>query len=114
MYYKDLEAWKESIKLVKDIYTLTNKFPKDELFGLISQLRRAAVSIPSNIAEGSMRSSDKDSLRFIEISLGSIAEIETQIIISKELGFVDNIEKELTTLKKINALVFGLKKFYNT
>ncbi len=113
MHYKDLEVWKDSIKFVKSIYILTNKFPQEEKFGLVSQIRRAAVSIPSNIAEGATRFSDKDSSRFIDITLGSIAEIETQLIISKELGYVENIDNELEKLKRINAMSMGLKKFYN-
>ncbi len=113
MYYQDLDAWKEAIKLVKKIYEITNKFPQDEKFGIVSQVRRASISIPSNIAEGAARFSDKESLRFMEIALGSIAEVETQLIIAKELGFVNNIYDELESLKKVNAMTLGLKKFYD-
>ncbi|MBO6181608.1 four helix bundle protein [bacterium] len=113
MYYQDLDAWKEAIKLVKKIYEITNKFPQDEIFGIVSQVRRASISIPSNIAEGAARFSDKESLRFMEIALGSIAEVETQLIIAKELGFVNNIYDELESLKKVNAMTLGLKKFYD-
>lgn len=113
MYYQDLDAWKESIKLVKKIYEITNKFPQDEKFGIVSQIRRASISIPSNIAEGATRFSDKESLRFMEIALGSIAEVETQLIIAKELGFVNSIYDELESLKKVNAMTLGLKKFYD-
>lgn len=88
MYYKNLEVWEKSIELVKEVYVITKSYPNDEKFGIVSQMRRAAVSIPSNIAEGSTRYSDKDSSRFIDIAIGSIAELETQLIISKELGFV--------------------------
>ena len=113
MYYKDLDAWKEAINLVKMIYILTNDFPSDEKFGLVSQIKRAVISIPSNIAEGVSRYSDKDSSRFIDIALGSMAEVETQLIISKELNFINNIDDELKQLKKVNALTSGLMKFYN-
>ncbi len=113
MYYQDLDAWKESIKLVKKIYEITNKFPQDEKFGIVSQIRRASISIPSNIAEGAARFSDKESLRFMEIALGSIAEVETQLIIANELGFINNIYDELESLKKVNAMTLGLKKFYD-
>lgn len=113
MYYQDLDAWKESIKLVKKIYEITNKFPQDEKFGIVSQIRRASISIPSNIAEGATRFSDKESLRFMEIALGSIAEVETQLIIANELGFINNIYDELESLKKVNAMTLGLKKFYD-
>ena len=112
MNYRDLEVWKKSIKIVKEIYVLTEVFPEEEKFGLVAQIRRAAVSIPSNIAEGSARYSDKDSSRFIDIAIGSIAELETQLIISEELGFVEQINELLDELKQINSMAIGLKKFY--
>ena len=87
--HKDLDVWKLSIQLVKDIYQLTSKFPSEEKFGLVAQIRRAVVSIPSNISEGAARNSDKDYIRFLYISLGSLSEIETQLIIAEELGFSD-------------------------
>ena len=87
--HKDLDVWKLSIQLVKDIYQLSSKFPSDEKFGLVAQIRRAVVSIPSNIPEGEARNSDKDYIRFLYISLGSLSEIETQLIIAEELGFSD-------------------------
>ena len=87
--HKDLDVWKLSIQLVKDIYQLTSKFPSEEKFGLVAQIRRAVVSIPSNIPEGEARNSDKDYIRFLYISLGSLSEIETQLIIAEELGFSD-------------------------
>ncbi len=113
MHHKDLEAWKKSIDLVKDIYSITKDFPSSEQFGLVSQMRRAAVSIPSNLAEGSARFSDKDSTRFIDISLGSLAELETQIIIAKELNFIKENQALLEKIKKVNALLIGLKKYLN-
>ncbi len=113
MYYKDLEVWKKSIEFVKTVYIITNEFPQEEKFGIVAQIRRAAVSIPSNIAEGATRFSDKDSSRFMDIALGSISELETQLIISKELGFIKNIDNELEILKQINAMTLGLRKFYN-
>jgi len=87
--HKDLDVWKLSIQLLKDIYQLTSKFPSEEKFGLVAQIRRAVVSIPSNIPEGEARNSDKDYIRFLYISLGSLSEIETQLIIAEELGFSD-------------------------
>ena len=113
MYYKELEVWKKSIEFVKTVYMVTNEFPQEEKFGIVSQIRRAAISIPSNIAEGATRFSDKDSSRFMDIALGSISELETQLIISKELGFIENVDNELETLKQINAMTLGLRKFYN-
>jgi len=76
MNYKELDAWKESIELVQLVYEITQKFPSEEKFGLVSQLRRASVSVPSNIAEGCSRSSNKEYKRFVEIALGSILELE--------------------------------------
>ncbi len=83
--YKDLIVWQKAIKVVVAVYDLTDKFPKEEIFGLTSQMRRAAVSIPSNIAEGKMRGGDIEFKRFLSIAFASAAELETQIIISKEI-----------------------------
>jgi four helix bundle protein len=84
--YQDLEVWKSSIGFVKEIYQATAKFPPSEVYGLISQIRRAAVSIPSNIAEGQGRNSFKEFRQFLSISLGSLAEAETQLIIANEIN----------------------------
>ena len=113
MHHKDLEAWKKSIELVKDVYSITKNFPSNEQFGLVSQMRRAAVSIPSNLAEGAARFSDKESIRFIEISLGSLAELETQIIIAKELNFIKENQVLLEKIKAVSALLIGLRKYLN-
>jgi four helix bundle protein len=86
--YKDLDVWKKSIQLVKDVYNITDSFPEKERFGLISQIRRSAISIPSNIAEGKARQYKKEYIHFLYIALGSCSELETQLIISKELGFI--------------------------
>ena len=86
--YKDLIVWQKSILLVKHVYKLTSIFPSEEKFGLISQLHRAAVSVPSNIAEGQARRTTGDFIHFISNAEGSLAEIETQLIIVVELGFV--------------------------
>lgn len=83
--HKDLEVWKRSVELVKTIYEITKSFPKEELYGLTNQMRRSAISIPSNIAEGAARNHNKEFIQFLYITLGSIAELETQIIISKKL-----------------------------
>ena len=88
--YKDLIVWQKSILLVKSIYKLTKEYPKAEVFSLIDQIRRAAISISSNIAEGYGRRSHKEYLQFYSIAYGSALEVETQLIISKELGFVAN------------------------
>ena len=101
--HEDLKVWQKSIKLVTDIYKLTRDFPKSELYGLTNQIRRSAISIPSNIAEGSGRKSKKEYLQFLHISLGSIAELDTQLIIASNLGYLSNkdIRKDLLTIKKM-------------
>lgn len=86
--FKELEIWKKSRQFCSEIYNMTSSFPSDEKFGLTNQLRRASVSIPSNIAEGSSRNSQKDFSRFLEIAIGSAYEIETQLIIASDLGFI--------------------------
>ena len=90
--FKELLVWQKSRELVKEIYLVTEKFPKEEQFGLISQLRRAAISIPSNIAEGCGRRTNKDTKRFIEIAQGSSFEVETQLILAYDLGFISKKE----------------------
>ena len=104
MNHKDLAVWKESIKLVKEVYLLLKDFPSYEQFGICSQMRRAAVSVPSNIAEGAGRNSDKELVRFCYIAQGSLSELETQLIISVELGYIQSnneIFKQLSTVRKI-------------
>lgn len=88
--YKELTVWQKSIALVTSLYKLTDTFPKSELFGLTSQLRRAAISIPSNISEGYARKHRGEYIQFLRIAFGSGSEIETQLIIAKELGFIDD------------------------
>jgi four helix bundle protein len=88
--FQDLRIWQKGIEVVKDTYILTKKFPKEELYALTSQMRRSAVSIPSNIAEGFRRYHNKEYKQFLYIALGSCAELETQIIIAQELNYIDN------------------------
>lgn len=87
--FKQLKIWQKGIEIVRDIYILTKIFPKVELYGLTSQMRRSAISIPSNIAEGFKRYHNKEYSQFLHIALGSVAELETQLIIAKELKFTD-------------------------
>ncbi len=95
--HKDLIIWQRSIDFVTKIYKETSNFPKEEVYGLVSQLRRAAVSVPSNIAEGAARNSDKEYVRFLFIARGSASEIETQLLIAENLGY---IELSKNTLKE--------------
>jgi four helix bundle protein len=114
--YKDLRAWKQSVDLALEIYRCTQKFPKDELYGLTSQLRRAAVSVPSNIAEGKGRSSDRELVLFLYHARGSLLEVETQLFIARELRYLDQPEAEQllglvgTLAKVLNALINSLRK----
>lgn len=112
MAHKKLEAWKNSIDLVVEIYNITKEFPTDEQYGIINQIRRSAVSIPSNIAEGCARQTAKETNQFLHISLGSLAELETQLIISTELNYVKNIDEVFDKLALIRGLIFGLIKYY--
>jgi four helix bundle protein len=89
--YKLLLAWQRAVELVPQIYRLTKKFPSDELYGLTSQLRRAAVSVPANIAEGQGRRSPKEFSHFLSIARGSLAEVDTLLIVAFKLGYVDSV-----------------------
>lgn len=101
--FKDLRIWQKGIEIVTDIYTLTKKFPKEELFSLTSQLRRSAISIPSNIAEGFKRFHNKEYKQFLFITLGSCADLETQIIIAKELKYI-NENEEAKLVEKLDHI----------
>ncbi len=105
-----LQVWQRSIAFVTKIYQLTETFPESELYGLINQMRRAAVSIASNIAEGAGRNSKKEFHRFLSIAQGSIAELETQLIISKNLGYCSDIKNLLNELDEISKMIIGLMK----
>ncbi|MEY4963289.1 MAG: hypothetical protein RLZZ323_608 [Bacteroidota bacterium] len=105
--FKNLEIWKRSRLFCSKIYAVTSNFPDNEKFGITNQLRRASVSIPSNIAEGSSRASNKDFSRFLEIAIGSAYEIETQLLISNDLEFLefDTLEILLTELEEIIKMI---------
>jgi four helix bundle protein len=110
--YRDLKVWQAAVDLVTDVYRLTAEFPKNEVFGLSSQIQRAAVSVPSNIAEGHARNSDNEFNRFLGIALGSLAELETQLIITERLRYIesDRINPVLTRCDDIGKMIRGLKK----
>jgi len=114
--YKDLRAWKQSVDLALEIYRETQTFPKNELYGLTSQLRRAAVSVPSNIAEGKGRSSHKKLILFLHHSRGSLLELETQLLIARELSYIKEpnvrhlLQQVENLAKGLNALINSLRK----
>ena len=113
MDHKQLDVWKLSIDLTIEIYEISTQFPKEEIYALNQQIRRAATSVPSNIAEGAARKYNKEFIQFLHIALGSLAEVETQLIISKKLKYIDNlltVEKRITSLRK---LILGLIRYLN-
>lgn len=115
MNYDDLQVWKEGMQLVTTIYTITKLFPAEERFSLTDQMRRSAISIPSNIAEGHARNSKVDFARFLRIALGSCTELETQVIIAKNLGYITDdvhksvLETSLSVRKMLSKLITSLK-----
>jgi four helix bundle protein len=110
--HKKLEVWKESIQLIKMIYSLSQNLPADEKFGLISQMKRASVSVSLNISEGAARRSDKEFLQFLTISQGSLSELDALIEVLLELGFIDIKihEDNIRQINKVTALLNGLMK----
>ena len=110
--YKELLVWQRSMKLVTDVYKATSTFPKSEMFGLASQLNRAAVSIPSNIAEGQGRNSTKEFLYHLSVAYGSLMEVETQVQIAANLSFVNNSTLEIlfTQCREVGRMLNGLTK----
>ncbi len=114
--HKNLQVWQKSISFVTSIYELTKNFPKEEIYCIVNQLRRAAISIPSNIAEGSARKNTKEFLQFLYVSLGSAAELETQLIISMNLDYInkndaDSLQNKLEEIiKMLTGLIKALKE----
>ncbi|NDV44096.1 four helix bundle protein [Flagellimonas sediminis] len=111
--FKELAIWKLSREFCSDIYEVTTTFLETEKFGIINQLRRASISVPSNIAEGCSRKSNKDFSRFLEIAIGSMYELETQLLISNDLGFITK-EKAQELIKKLNGIIKMTSKFKST
>ena len=113
MDHKKLNAWLKSVDFTEEIYKLTLRFPKHEINGLVSQLRRAAVSIPTNIAEGSSRNHNKEVIQFLYFSLGSASEIETLLLICKKVNYIDEAEQNhlLSHLTSIKVTIIGLIKY---
>ncbi len=108
--HENLEAWRQSISLVTSVYAATRSFPKEELFGLTTQMRRAAVSIPSNIAEGAARSSRREFAQFLSVAKGSLSELETQLLISSELGFIARNHPLFQLADYVARLLSGLHR----
>ncbi len=113
--HKDLDAWKKSLALVISIYEIASSFPKEEVYGLTSQIKRAIVSIPSNIAEGAARNHKKEFIQFLYIALGSGAELDTQLIIANKLGFIsqEKLDELIDELNTISKMIQGLIKSIN-
>ncbi|MEW6468402.1 MAG: four helix bundle protein [Bacteroidota bacterium] len=109
--FKELKIWQESMSLAKEIFVLTKKFPVEEKYGLVAQLNRAAVSIPSNIAEGCSRDSQKQFCQFLNVSLGSAFEIETQLILANELNYIskEELKNLIEKVTKIQKMISKLK-----
>ena len=108
--HKQLDVWQYSMRFVSALYLLTKQFPSDERFGLTNQIQRASVSIPSNIAEGAARQSNKEYIQFLYIALGSAAEAETQLLIARDLKYVDSIDNLYNDIQSIKRMLLGLIK----
>lgn len=111
-FFTDLDAWKEGHRLVLLIYKITKNFPKDEIFALTNQMRRCAVSITSNIAEGFSRNSYKEKLQFYSMSLGSVTELQNQLLIAKDIDYINKEEYEQINIQtiKVHKIINGLIK----
>lgn len=114
-YFEKLDVWKDSQDFAVKIYNVTSKYPKEEIYGLVSQIRRATVSISSNIAEGVSRETNKDKARFLVISYSSAIEVLNQLMLSESLGFIDKVELDNLRLdvEKITNKLHSLKKRFN-
>jgi len=109
--YKKLEVWQTSMDFVIKVYGLFEQFPSEEKFGLVAQLRRASVSIPSNIAEGCSRNNPKETIQYLYFSLGSLSEVETQLILSERLGFVKIEGDIMQMITEIRNMLYGVIRF---
>ena len=107
MTHKDLEVWKKSMDLVEDVYKLMKQLPESEKYGLISQIKRSSISIPSNIAEGVGRASTKEFIRYLDIATGSLSELETQLLLLERLGFCSTEENLTEEIQTIGKMLYG-------
>jgi len=114
--FKNLDIWKEGRILTKNIYLLTKSLPEDERFGLTSQIKRCIVSIPSNVAEGSAKESQKDFARFLQISLGSCFELESHLILCSDLGMgnQNDVEENLKNIQRLQKKIYSFIKYVNS
>jgi four helix bundle protein len=106
----DLDAWKASRTLVSAIYRVTQTFPREEVFGLTAQMRRASVSIPSNIAEGAARTGSREYAQFLNVARGSLSELETQLFIASDLGYIRSDHPVFAMVGRVSKLVTGLHR----
>ncbi len=113
-HYRELVAWQKAMDLVTHIYEVSKRFPDDERYGLVSQMRRCAVSVPSNIAEGQARNSKGEFLQFVGIARGSIAELTTQILISQRLGYLSDPETTIDKSEEVGRILSGLANSLRT
>jgi four helix bundle protein len=110
--HRDLDVWKTAMDLVTEVYSRTRDFPKEEVYGLTSQLRRAAVSIPANISEGAARQTDKEFVHFLFIALGSASELETELAIAERLGYLDEMKLLSDQVAAVKKMLNGLIRHY--
>ncbi len=108
--HKDLDVWNRSMELAGEVYSITRRFPKEEIYGLTLQARRSAVSVPCNIAEGAARNSKKEFIQFLHVALGSAAELETQLILAKRMGLLLD-GKVLDRIEQVRKMLLGLLRF---
>ena len=111
--YRDLIVWQRAMDFVERVYALTSTFPKEEIYGMTSQMRRAAVSIPSNIAEGAARGTTKELLHFLRIADGSLSELDTQIELAKRLGYLSKTEDLIEMISQLSRSLAALKSSLN-
>lgn len=112
--FRDLEVWKQSMDLATEVYELTKSYPQNEMYGLVSQMRRAAVSIPSNIAEGQGRKNPKEFSQFLHIAKGSLSELDTQLELSRRLGYTPQNDHLDDLIKVIRVMIINLHKYLQT
>jgi four helix bundle protein len=112
--HRELRVWNEALELVELVYRVTTRFPREEIFGLTSQMRRAAISVPCNLAEGAARTGPAELLRFVSIAQGSLSELDTQVEIAKRLAYLDNVAALERKIEKVFALLNMMQRSLKT